>query len=388
MYEKPIKRPFNPSFSSGPCPKFKGWKLEDLGDATLGRSHRSKVGKKKLEEAIKKTKEILNLPNDYVVGIVPGSDTGAIELAMWNLLGFLGVDVLVWESFSSDWLSDIVAELKLPNVNSHIAEYGELPDLEKVNFKNDVVFVWNGTTSGVKVPNGNWIPENRTGLTICDATSAIFAMDIPWKKIDVCTFSWQKVLGGEAAHGVMILSPRALQRLEEYTPEWPIPKLFKLTKNNKPNLAIFSGSTINTPSMLCVEDYLVSLRWVQNMGGLAQLIGRSKQNLEIIMQWVSQTSWIDMLAKNSETISNTSICLQIVDKKISGLQESEQRSFIKEIVELLAFEGVAYDIEAYRSAPPGFRIWGGGTVESADIHSLCEWLDWAYRSVESRNFKT
>ncbi len=383
MYEKPLKRPYNPSFSSGPCPKFKGWKLADLDAAVLGRSHRSKLGKNKLEEALKMTKDILKLPQDYVVGIVPGSDTGAIELAMWNFLGYLGVDVLAWESFSSDWLSDIVGELKLNNVNKHIADYGLLPNLENINFENDVVFVWNGTTSGVKVPNGEWIPDNRQGLTICDATSAVFAMEMPWEKLDVVTYSWQKVLGGEAAHGILILSPKAIQRLSEYTPKWPIPKLFKLAKNKKPNLAIFTGSTINTPSMLCVEDYLVALRWVLKHGGLKELIGRSRKNLEIVMQWVEKTAWVDMLAKDPDTVSNTSICLQISDVRFTGLQESDQRAFIKEIVGLLATENVAFDIEGYRNAPPGFRIWGGGTVESSDIELLCAWLDWAYSNVKN-----
>lgn len=386
MREKPLQRPYNPSFSSGPCPKFKDWKLTDLDTAVLGRSHRSKVGKKKLEEAIDITKHILNLPKNYVVGIVPGSDTGAIELAMWNFLGHLGVDVLAWESFSSDWLSDIVTELKLENVTKHVADYGDLPDLSNVNFNNDVVFVWNGTTSGVKVPDGSWIPDDREGLTICDATSAVFAMELPWEKLDVVTFSWQKVLGGEAAHGVIILSPQALKRLEVHVPAWPIPKLFKLTKGNKPNLAIFRGSTINTPSMLCVEDYLVSLRWVQGLGGVNELINRSKENLEIIVRWVSETNWLAMLAKDRNTISSTSICLQIIDEKVINLQESEQRVFIKEIVKLLAEEGVAFDIEGYRNAPPGFRIWGGGTVESSDIQSLCQWLEWAYLTIENSYF--
>lgn len=386
MYEKPLKRPHNPSFSSGPCPKFKDWKLADLGTALLGRSHRSKLGKKKLEEALRMTKDILKVPQDYVVGIVPGSDTGAIELAMWNFLGYLGVDVLAWESFSSDWLSDIVGELKLDNVNKHIADYGHLPNLANINFENDVVFVWNGTTSGVKVPDGEWIPDNRKGLTICDATSAVFAMDMPWDKLDVVTYSWQKVLGGEAAHGILILSPKAIQRLTEYIPKWPVPKLFKLANNKKPNLAIFTGSTINTPSMLCVEDYLVALRWVQKIGGVEELISRSKKNLEIVMQWVAKTAWVDMLAKDPNTVSNTSICLQISDSKFIGLPESDQRAFIKEIVALLAAEDVAFDIEGYRNAPPGFRIWGGGTVESTDIELVCAWLDWAYSNLKNSHY--
>ena len=387
MHEKPIKRPYNPSFSSGPCPKFKGWNLADLDSAVLGRSHRSKLGKNKLLKAIEMTKDVLKLPQDYVVGIVPGSDTGAIELAMWNFLGYLGVDVLAWESFSSDWLGDIVGELKLDKVNKHIADYGRLPNLENVNFDNDVVFVWNGTTSGVKVPNGDWIPDNRRGLTICDATSAVFAMDMPWDKLDVVTYSWQKVLGGEAAHGILILSPRAVQRLREYVPNWPVPKLFKLANDKKPNLSIFTGSTINTPSMLCVEDYLVALRLVQELGGLEEFIIRSKNNLDVIMQWVSETGWIEMLAKDSNTISNTSICLQISDEKFADLQESEQRAFIKDVVSLLASEDVAHDIEGYRNAPPGFRIWGGGTVESSDIKILCKWLEWAYSNVKSDYYK-
>ncbi len=387
MYEKPLKRPYNSSFSSGPCPKFKEWKLADLDSAVLGRSHRSKLGKSKLEKAIEMTKDVLKLPQDYVVGIVPGSDTGAIELAMWNFLGYLGVDVLAWESFSSDWLSDIVGELKLDKVNKHIADYGRLPNLEKVNFENDVVFVWNGTTSGVKVPNGDWISDNRRGLTICDATSAVFAMDMPWNKLDVVTYSWQKVLGGEAAHGILILSPRAVQRLREYAPNWPVPKLFKLANDKKPNLSIFKGSTINTPSMLCVEDYLVALQLVQEHGGLEEFIIRSKNNLDVIMQWVSETSWVEMLAKDPNTVSNTSICLQISDEKFANLQESKQRAFIKDIVGLLASEDVAHDIEGYRNAPPGFRIWGGGTVESSDIQILCKWLEWAYSNVKSNYYK-
>ena len=387
MYEKPLKRPYNPSFSSGPCPKFKSWKLADLDSAVLGRSHRSKLGKNKLQKAIEMTKDVLKLPQDYVVGIVPGSDTGAIELAMWNFLGYLGVDVLAWESFSSDWLGDIVGELKLDKVNKHIADYGRLPNLENVNFENDVVFVWNGTTSGVKVPNGDWIPDNRRGLTICDATSAVFAMDMPWDKLDVVTYSWQKVLGGEAAHGILILSPKAVQRLREYAPNWPVPKLFKLANDKKPNLSIFTGSTINTPSMLCVEDYLVALQFVQELGGLKEFIVRSKNNLDVIMQWVSKTDWVEMLAKDPDTVSNTSICLQISDEKFANLEESDQRAFIKDIVGLLASEDVAHDIEGYRNAPPGFRIWGGGTVESSDIEILCKWLEWAYSNVKNDYYK-
>lgn len=378
---KPEKKPNNPQFSSGPCPKRPGWKPAVLEGALLGRSHRSKPGKAKLKEAIEKTRKILTVPAGFRIGIVAGSDTGAVELALWSLLGARGVDLLAWESFSQEWVSDVVDVLGIVDTETHEAAYGELPDLTKVNFKNDVVFVWNGTTSGVKVPNGDWIPNDREGLTICDATSAAFAMELPWDKLDVVTFSWQKVLGGEAAHGVIILSERAVSRLETYVPPRPLPKLFRLTKKGKIDEAIFEGATINTPSMLCVEDYLDALNWAASIGGLQSLISRSRSNLSVIEGWVAKTDWVDFLAKSSEIRSSTSICIRIIADWFVALSKEKQVMITKEIAGLLDVEGVALDIDGYRNAPPGLRIWGGATVERSDLEALLPWLNWAYETV-------
>lgn len=369
---KPTAKPDNPNYSSGPCAKHPGFSLDELRDAPLGRSHRSSLGKAKLAESIERTKKILDLPGDYLVGIVPASDTGAFEMAMWSLLGPHGVDVLVWESFSNGWATDIQKQLKLENVRVFEAEYGKLPDLSQVNFENDVVFVWNGTTSGVKVPNGDWIPEDRAGLTLCDATSAIFAMEIPLHKLDVITYSWQKVLGGEAAHGILILSPRAVERLESYSPPWPLPKIFRMTKGGKLIEGIFKGSTINTPSMLANEDYLAALKWAESVGGLKGLIGRSNANLAVWEDFVAKHDWIDFLAENKEIRSNTSVCFKV------DLPEDK----LKELVKLLADEGIAYDCGSYRDAPPGLRFWSGATVEASDLKVLTQWLEWAYEQVK------
>lgn len=382
---KPSIKPNNPLFSSGPCPKRPGWSLTDLRGALLGRSHRSAPGKAKLGEAIALTRQLLQLPDDYRVGIVPASDTGAMEMAMWSLLGARDVDVLAWESFGSGWITDVVKQLKLPNVNRHEADYGKLPDLARVNFTNDVVFVWNGTTSGVKVPNGDWIDADRQGLTICDATSAAFAMDLPWPKLDVVTYSWQKVLGGEAAHGMLILSPRAVERLESWTPPWPMPKLFRLTKAGKLDESIFKGSTINTPSMLCVEDYLDALKWAKNNGGLKGLIDRSLSNLSIIENWISGRSWIDFLAEDKATRSNTSVCLKLTDPWFVAMSLEDQAKTTAKIVALLDKEGVGFDIDAYRDAPPGLRIWCGATVEKSDIEALLPWVEWAFNEIKGES---
>lgn len=369
---KPTLKPKNACYSSGPCAKHPGFTLDELKDAPLGRSHRSSLGKAKLQEAIEKTKKMLNLPSGYIAGIVPGSDTGAFEMAMWSLLGPRGVDVLVWESFGQGWATDVQKQLKLPNVRVFKADYGKLPDLSQVDFNNDVVFVWNGTTSGVKVPDGNWIPDDRQGLTLCDATSAIFAMDLPYHKLDVITYSWQKVLGGEAAHGVLILSPRAVQRLESYTPAWPMPKVFRMTKGGKLLMEIFEGSPINTPSMLANEDYLAALKWAESVGGLPGLIRRSNENLKAIEDFVTKHDWIQFLAETKEIRSNTSVCLKV------SLPEEK----IKEIVKLLAKEGVAYDCASYREAPPGLRFWCGATTEKSDLEIVMQWLEWAYEQVK------
>lgn len=369
---KPSVKPNNPCFSSGPCAKHPGFSLDELRDAPFGRSHRSKLGKAKLAEAINKTKEILGLPKDYLVGIVPASDTGAFEMALWSLLGPRGIDVFVWESFGKGWATDIVKQLKLPNVRVFEAEYGKLPDLSQADFTNDIVFVWNGTTSGVKVPDGDWIPDNRAGLTLCDATSAVFAMEIPYSKLDVITLSWQKVLGGEAAHGILILSPRAVERLESYTPPWPLPKIFRMTKGGKLMRDIFEGSTINTPSMLANEDYLAALRWAESIGGLPELIRRSTANLAVFEDFVSQHDWIDFLAETKEIRSNTSVCFKV------DLPEDK----LKALVKILADEKVAYDCASYRDAPPGLRFWCGATVETSDLEAVCQWLEWAYSQVK------
>lgn len=368
---QPQSKPNNPNFSSGPCSKRPGYDVSALQLDTLGRSHRSSIGKEVLARACSLTAELLGLPEGYRVGIVPGSDTGAVEMAMWSMLGQRGVDVLAWESFGSGWVTDIIKQLKLDNTRVMEADYGLLPNLAEVNFANDVVFTWNGTTSGVKVPNGDWIADDREGLTICDATSAVFAMDLPWEKLDVVTYSWQKVLGGEGAHGMLILSPRAVERLESYTPAWPMPKLFRMTKGGKLIEGIFRGETINTPSMLAVADYVDALEWVQNIGGVSEAIKRSEANLAVVEKFVAENDWIDFLAASKETLSNTSVCLTLK-------AEADQ---VKALVKLLDKEGVAYDIGAYRDAPAGIRIWCGATVETADLEALMPWMTWAYQQV-------
>ncbi len=380
--QKPSIRPQNPNFSSGPCSKRPGWSLEALNDATIGRSHRSKLGKAKLAEAIELSKEVLQIPSDYRLGIVPASDTGAVEMAMWTMLGQRGVDVAAWESFGKGWVTDALKQLKLEDINTYEADYGQIPDLSVVDTDRDVVFTWNGTTSGVKVPNGDWIKDNRQGLTICDATSAAFAMEIPWQKIDVLTYSWQKVMGGEAAHGVIVLSPRAVERLESYTPDRPLPKIFRLTKGGKLIEGIFEGSTINTPSMLCVEDAIDGLKWAKSIGGLSKLIERSNNNLQVLEDWVAKSDWIDFLVEDKSLRSNTSICFKITDKWYQSLSKEEQAAKAKELVSLMAKEEVAYDIGSYRDAPPGLRIWGGATVESKDMEALTQWLDWGFSQIK------
>ncbi len=379
----PEKKPASPLFSSGPCAKRPGWTIKNLENAPLGRSHRAAIGKSRLKEAIDKTHALLELPEDYLVGIVPGSDTGAVEMALWSMLGARGVDMLAWESFGSGWITDVTKQLKLDDVRKIEAPYGEIPDLSKVDPARDVVFTWNGTTSGVKVPNGNWISDDRAGLTICDATSAAFAMELPWKKLDVTTFSWQKVMGGEGAHGILILSPRAVERLESYTPPWPLPKIFRLTKNGKLISDIFAGATINTPSMLCVEDYIDTLNWGVEIGGLKALIGRSEANFDIIKQWVGQTEWVDFLASDPAIQSNTSVCLKISADWFLSLSEDDRAAAAKKLAKLLEEKDVAYDIGAYRDAPAGLRIWAGSTIEAEDLRDLTPWLDWAYAEVRS-----
>ena len=375
---KPDLRPANPNFSSGPCAKRPGWSLEALADAPLGRSHRAKIGKTKLQYAIDLTREILQVPADWRIGIVPASDTGAVEMALWSLLGQRGVDMVAWESFGSGWVTDVVKQLKLQDVRKFEADYGKLPDLSQIDFNRDVVFTWNGTTSGVRVPNADFIPADREGLTICDATSAAFAQRLDFQKLDVVTFSWQKVLGGEAAHGMLILSPRAVERLETYTPTWPLPKIFRMTKGGKLIEGIFKGETINTPSMLCVEDYIDALEWAKSIGGLDGLIARADANFAVIDAFVQKTPWIDNLAVDPATRSNTSVCLTIVDPEVTALDADAQAAFAKGIATLLDKEGVAYDIGAYRDAPAGLRIWAGATVETADLEKLMPWLDWAF----------
>jgi phosphoserine aminotransferase len=374
----PAVRPLVPHFSSGPCAKRPGWSLSVLTDALLGRSHRSKIGKAKLKRAIELTREVLEVPPHYRIGIVPASDTGAVEMALWSMLGARPVTMLVWESFGEGWVSDVTKELKLPNVTVLRAAYGELPDLAKVDPASDVVFTWNGTTSGVRVPNADWIADDRAGLTICDATSACFAQELDWPKLDVVTFSWQKALGGEAAHGMLILSPRAVERLESYVPPRPLPKIFRLTKGGKLNQGIFEGETINTPSMLCVEDYLDTLAWAKSIGGLQASIARAEANARVIADWVAATPWIEFLARDPALRSNTSVCLKVVDPSVAKLSPDAQAAFVKSIAAALEKEGVAYDIDAYRDAPPGLRIWCGSTVEASDVEALTLWLDWAY----------
>jgi len=376
--QRPAVRPANPHFSSGPCAKRPGWSLENLKQAVLGRSHRSKEGKARLKRAIELTRDVLRVPADYRIGIVPASDTGAVEMALWSLLGARGVDMLAWESFGLGWVTDVTKQLKLPDVRTLKADYGELPDLTEVDFDRDVVFTWNGTTSGVRVPDAEWIAADRAGLTICDATSAVFAQVIPWHKLDVVTFSWQKVMGGEAAHGMLILSPRAVERLESYAPAWPLPKIFRMTKGGKLIEGIFVGETINTPSMLCVEDYLDALGWAEEIGGLDALCARADANAAAVAEWVAGSAWVDFLARDPKTRSNSSVCLTIVDADVAGWPVQEQAAFAKSMVRLLEEEGVAYDIGAYRDAPPGLRIWCASTVELSDVAALLPWLDWAF----------
>lgn len=382
--ERPSVRPANPHFSSGPCAKRPGWSVKNLETALIGRSHRSKPGKARLVEAIEKTRSVLNVPADYKIGIVPASDTGAFEMAMWTMLGARGLDMLAWESFGEGWVTDAVKQLKLKDARLLKADYGQLPDLSSVNFDNDVMFTWNGTTSGVRVPNGDWIAADRKGLTLCDATSAAFAQDLAWDKLDVVTFSWQKVLGGEAAHGMLILSPRAVERLESYVPAWPLPKIFRMTKGGKLIDGIFKGETINTPSMICVEDYLDALNWAESIGNLKGLMARANANAAVIEDFVKATSWIDYLAVKPETRSNTSVCLRFTDAKITALSDDDQAAFAKSVADLLDKEGVANDINGYRDAPAGLRIWAGATVETADMKALMPWIEWAYAQAYSK----
>jgi phosphoserine aminotransferase len=380
---KPGVRPATPHFSSGPCAKRPGWSLQNLTDAALGRSHRAKIGKAKLKRAIDLTREVLEVPADYRIGIVPASDTGAIEMAMWSMLGARPVTMLAWESFGEGWVTDVQKQLKLTDVTVLKAPYGELPDLTKVNFDSDVVFTWNGTTSGVRVPNGDWIAADRKGLTICDATSAAFAQKLDFAKLDVVTFSWQKALGGEGAHGMLILSPRAVERLETYKPAWPLPKIFRMTKNGKINEGIFIGETINTPSMLCVEDYLDTLQWAKGIGGLKALIARADANTKVLADWAARTPWVDFLAADAKIRSNTSVCLKGVDPAVTRLPADDQVAFAKSLAALVEKEGAGYDLGHYRDAPAGLRIWCGATVETADVEALTPWLDWAFAEAKA-----
>ena len=380
---KPGVRPATPHFSSGPCAKRPGWSLQNLTDAALGRSHRAKIGKAKLKRAIDLTREVLEVPADYRIGIVPASDTGAIEMAMWSMLGARPVTMLAWESFGEGWVTDVQKQLKLSDVTVLKAPYGALPDLTKVNFDSDVVFTWNGTTSGVRVPNGDWIAADRKGLTICDATSAAFAQKLDFAKLDVVTFSWQKALGGEGAHGMLILSPRAVERLETYKPAWPLPKIFRMTKNGKINEGIFIGETINTPSMLCVEDYLDTLQWAKGLGGLKALVARADANTKVLADWAAKTPWVDFLAADAKIRSNTSVCLKVVDPAVTRLSADEQVAFAKSLAALVEKEGAGYDLGHYRDAPAGLRIWCGATVETADVEALTPWLDWAFAEAKA-----
>ncbi|MGE7367761.1 phosphoserine transaminase [Neorhizobium sp. NPDC001467] len=377
---KPDARPNNAHFSSGPCSKRPGWSLDALSDAPLGRSHRAKVGKDKLAQAINLTRDVLKVPADYRIGIVPASDTGAVETAMWSLLGERGVDMVAWESFGAGWVTDVVKQLKLKDVRKIEADYGLLPDLSTIDFDRDVVFTWNGTTSGVRVPNADFIPADRKGLTICDATSAAFAQDMDFSKLDVVTFSWQKVLGGEGGHGMIILSPRAAERLTTYVPAWPLPKIFRMTSGGKLSEGIFKGETINTPSMLCVEDYIDALEWAKTVGGLEGLIARADANAKVIFDFVEANDWIANLAEVDETRSNTSVCLKIVDADVAALDADAQAAFAKGMVSILEKEGVALDIGAYRDAPSGLRIWAGATIETADMAALMPWLTYAFET--------
>src|ERR1700741_5441464 len=384
---KPARRPNVPHFSSGPCAKRPGWNAQNLKDAALGRSHRAKVGKAKLKLAIELTREVLEVPADYKIGIVPASDTGAVEMALWSLLGARPVTTIAWESFGEGWVSDIVKELKLKDVTKLHASYGEIPDLAKADPASDIVFTWNGTTSGVRVPNADWISEKREGLTICDATSAAFAQALDGPKLDVVTFSWQKALGGEAEHGMLVLSPRAVARLETYKPAWPLPKIFRMTKGGKLNESIFEGETINTPSMLCVEDWLDALNWARSVGGLKALIARADANAKVLADWKANTPWIDFLAKDPAIRSNTSVCMKVVDPAITLLTADAQADFAKKLVALVEKEGAGYDFAHYRDAPAGLRIWCGATVEAKDIALLTQWIDWAFAETKASLLK-
>jgi phosphoserine aminotransferase len=383
MTTMPAARPRVPNFSSGPCAKRPGWKLENLKTALLGRSHRSKPGKARLKRAIDLTREVLEVPADYRIGVVAGSDTGAVEMALWSLLGQRPVDLLAWESFGEGWVTDVVKQLKLKDARILKAPYGELPDLKQVNFGHDVVFTWNGTTGGVRVPNADWIPANREGLTICDATSAAFAQNLDFSKLDVVTYSWQKVLGGEAAHGMLILSPRAVARLESYSPPWPMPKLFRMTKGGKLIDGIFTGETINTPSMLCVEDYIDALDWAKSIGGLSALKQRADKNLAAIESWVEKTPWAEFLAKEKTTRSNTSVCIAVIDPAVKALAPDAQAAFIKAMDNALEKENAGYDTAGHRDAPPHIRLWAGATVETSDLEALFPWLDWAFAQAKA-----
>ncbi|EKV31370.1 Phosphoserine aminotransferase [Caenispirillum salinarum AK4] len=382
---KPSLRPANPNFSSGPCAKRPGWSVDVLSGALLGRSHRSKEGKARLQEVIDRTRAILGIPDDYRIGIVPASDTGAVEMALWSMLGARGVDMTAWESFGMEWVNDVRKQLQLPDVRVLKADYGRLPDMYQVDSARDVVFTWNGTTSGVRVPDAGWIADDREGLAICDATSAAFAMDLPWRKLDVVTWSWQKVLGGEAQHGMLVLSPRAVERLESFDPGRPLPKIFRMTKNGKLIEGIFEGATINTPSMLCVEDALDGLKWAEGIGGLPALIARSEANLKAVADWVARTDWIDFLATDPENRSCTAICLKITAPWFRALDDDARAAVAKELAKMLEAEGVAYDIGSYRDAPAGIRIWGGATVETADIEALLPWVEWAYGQLAEKH---
>ena len=380
---KPALRPNVPHFSSGPCAKRPGWNPQNLRDAALGRSHRAKIGKARLKLAIELTREVLEVPKDYRIGIVPASDTGAVEMALWSLLGARPVTTIAWESFGEGWVNDIVKELKLKDVTKLHAAYGEIPDLSRVDPASDVVFTWNGTTSGVRVPNADWISDKREGLTICDATSAAFAQALDWSKLDVVTFSWQKALGGEAAHGMLVLSPRAVARLESYKPAWPLPKIFRMTKGGKLNEAIFEGETINTPSMLCVEDYLDALNWAKSVGGLKALIARADANTRVLADWKAKTPWIDFLPRDPAIRSNTSVCMKVIDPAITALTPDAQADFAKKLVALVEKEAAGYDFAHYRDAPAGLRIWCGATVEASDVALLTQWIDWAFAETKA-----
>lgn len=378
---KPQVRPRDPRFSSGPCAKRPNWSLDNLKNASLGRSHRSAEGKARLKEVIDRSRAILGIPDDWRIGIVPASDTGAFEMAMWSMLGARGVDAFAWESFGAGWVTDIEKQLKIKDVRKFTADYGEVPDFSEADPARDTVFTWNGTTSGARVPNADWIKDDREGLTLCDATSAVFAMDLPWNKLDVVTWSWQKVMGGEAAHGMLVLSPRAVERLTSYTPSWPLPKIFRMTSGGKLSEGIFRGETINTPSMLCVEDAIDGLKWAEEIGGLKALIARSEGNLAAIADWVGRTDWVDFLVADPKVRSCTSVCLKIVAPWFAKLSDEQKAAAPKKMVKLLEDEAAAYDVDGYRAAPPGLRVWAGATVDQADLEALFPWLDWAAETV-------